>query len=418
LKIAVANNRYFVSGGPERYMFNVSNELELRGHVVIPFAINYAQNHPTPWSRYFPDPPSQNRSAVYYRELRLSMVEKARLAARSIYSFESRRRFSQLLSDTRPDLAYLLGIANMLTPSLVDAAFECEIPAVMFVLDYNIGCASYHYLRDGRVCQSCKHGKYHAVQFRCVQKSTTLSALRVIAMKAHEISGVYQRVAAFVAPSLTMKRELADIGLSSAKIHHIPYPVDLNTFQPEVVSRGPITFVGRLSAEKGVDTLLRAYAQLPPSTRPPLWIIGGDSGGLARELAALAGELDLTDAQFLGQLKLEEVADRLRKSFAIVVPSRWLENSPNTVYEAMASGKPVVATRLGSMTEQVTDGVTGYTFPVDDDGALAAALSRLLDDPAQAIEMGRRGRCRVEDENSLSLHVDRLLAMVEQVKSQ
>lgn len=397
-------------------MFNIAGELERRGNEVIPFAVNYAQNESTPWVRYFPDPPTRDRSAVFYRQLHLSLTEKARLAARSIYSVKARRCFTRLLRETRPDFVYFLAIANMLSPSLIDAAARFHVPSAMIVLDYNMACASYHYLRDGHVCVACKRGKYNAIRYRCVQGSVSLSAVRVIGMKVHEWFGSYERIEAFVAPSLTMARELRDMGVPEIRIHHIPFPVDLAAFQPAPTLEGPITYVGRLSVEKGVDCLLRAYAKLPVGSRPNLWVIGDTNSPYGQSLIALSRALGLAGVEFLGSLPTDEVARRLRMSFIVVVPSRWIENSPNTIYEAMASGKPVIAARLGSMVEQVTDGVSGLAFTVDDVDDLAQALSRLLGEPARAKRMGELARARVERENSIAIHVDRLLDLIETVR--
>src|ERR1700682_2939310 len=103
-------------------MFRLMDELRKRGDVPVPFAVAYKQNLASEYDRYFVRPPSRDRSAVFYRDLRLTPTEKGRLAVRSAYSFEARRAMARLIADEQPDVLYTLAIVNMLSPSIIDAA--------------------------------------------------------------------------------------------------------------------------------------------------------------------------------------------------------------------------------------------------------------------------------------------------------
>src|SRR5207248_8136000 len=115
-------------------------------------------------------------------DLRLSTREKASLAARSLYSLTARRYVRRLITDESIDVAYLLAIANMISPSVIDELHGKHIPVVMRLSDYNITCASYLHLRDGRVCLDCQHNRLSAVRHRCVKGSVGLSAVRAAGM--------------------------------------------------------------------------------------------------------------------------------------------------------------------------------------------------------------------------------------------
>src|SRR5207245_2950020 len=126
--------------------------------------------------------------------------------------------------------------------------------------DYNFACPSYLHLRDGLVCHDCRVSRLNAIKYRCVQHSAAASAVRVAAMATHDLLGVYRRVDAFLAPSMTMRAELIASGFPSSKIHYIPTFVDLERFPYTPQRVGPIVYIGRLSREKGVDVLVRAHS--------------------------------------------------------------------------------------------------------------------------------------------------------------
>lgn len=416
MRVGILNNRYFRSGGPENYLFGVKELLEQRGHKVIPLAVAYAQSEASEYSSYFVPPPSSDRSAVYHHDMRLSLVEKLRLAGRSIYSIEARRLTRRLFSEHPVDVAYALQVGNMLSPSVLDACAGLGIPVVMRVSDYHLACASYLHLRDGQICRACLQSRLNAIRYRCVKGSLALTTVRVAGMAVHDMTHVYQRVQAVVAPSLTMLEELAEIGFPREKLHHVPTFVDLGRFEPSYRTSGPILYLGRLSPEKGVDCLIRAYAQLPLVERPGLHIVGPETApGELALLQDLARSLGVEDVKFTGKLEGPTLTKVLAGAFAVVVPSRWLENSPNTLFEAMASGKPVIGSSVGSIAEQIADGFNGYTFPVDDPAGLADRMLRLLRAPENAARLGRNARRQVEERNAPEHHVSTLLSLFEQL---
>ncbi len=164
--------------------------------------------------------------------------------------------------------------------------------------------------------------------------------------------------------------------------------------------------IARQVEVKGIDVAIRAIAELPKSS---LLLIAGDGPDEA-SYAALAQSLGLEErVRFLG---LRDDVERLIAACDQVwVPSRDLEAFGMIAAEAMAAGRPVVATRCGGLPEVVVDGVTGIIVPIDDPGALAAAATSLLDDPARAAKMGRAGRARATTLFSLERFVDRTLAL-------
>jgi len=332
MNILIVNKYFFVSGGPERYMFSVIEALERQGHRVIPLALQLEQNRPSPYAHYFLPPPLSEETS-HYKDFSLGLADKLRLTARALYYWTARRRVAEIVRRERIDVVYLLNICNYISPSVVDGAREAGARVVMRLSDFNFICASYHFFRDGQVCTACMHGMHHAVKYRCMRGSLSLSLARVLAMKWHVLSRIYRRVDAFVAPSRFMAETLARVNIPPERIAYVPSFVILDEYQPEFAVGEYVVFFGRLDADKGVDVLLRAWQRLGASA-PPLRIVG--SGEAELRLRELAASLGAANVQFDGFADQAQLARIIRGAAFVVVPSLWPDNAPMAVYEAMA----------------------------------------------------------------------------------
>jgi glycosyltransferase involved in cell wall biosynthesis len=168
-------------------------------------------------------------------------------------------------------------------------------------------------------------------------------------------------------------------------------------------SRSGVLFVGRLTPHKGIDVLIRA---LPPGARLTVVGTGGhDPEPPERDYPRLLGSLaEGRDVEFVGPVDDEELADRYRRAAVVVVPSverTWYgreiavsELLGLVAIEAMASGAPVAASRIGGIPEVVEDGVTGYLVPPGDVEALRGRLEDILSDREAASRIGESGRAR------------------------
>ncbi len=143
--------------------------------------------------------------------------------------------------------------------------------------------------------------------------------------------------------------------------------------------------------------------------------MAGD-GPDAPALRALAERVAPGRVRFVGRLTKPDLVALLTSAVAACVPSRWYENQPLSVLEAFAAGVPVVGTAIGGIPELVDDGVDGFLAPVDDTAALAATLSKVLDDPAEALEMGRAARRKAETQHAPSVHVAAIEAVYAEAK--
>ena len=414
MRIVGVNKYYYLEGGPERYLLSLAEYLGQRGHEIIPFSVAYPKNLPSEYSRYFVSPAGSGEEAKL-NKLKGGLAVKLRIAARSIYSMEARRRLETLIDDTKPDIVYCLNIVNHISPSVIDAAYGRNVPVVLRMSDYYLVCPNYLLLRDGRVCNDCERGYYHALHHKCVYGSMAATLTRVVGMYLHKWMGIYKKVGAYVAPTRYMREILIRGGFEAEKIHYIPTFVNLSDWEPRFDNDGYILFYGRLSPEKGVEVLLSAYAQAGVSE--PLLIVGrGYSEDYLERIKGLASELVGDRVQFLGQKFGNELREIVRGAKYVVVPSIIPDNAPNVVYESFAAGKPVIASNFAGLAEQVGQDAGVLVEPGSVEG-LAEAMSSLSSDTVAVERLGRAGRNKVETENSIEVHVDKLMRLFESLTS-
>lgn len=308
-------------------------------------------------------------------------------AARMFWNRPARLGLETVIRGFDPEVAHLHNIYHQLSPSVIAALAHHDVPIVMTLHDYKLACPTYRFLADGEICEDCLGGHFHRAVVRgCHDGGRAHSALLATESAVHSILGAYDPVAMFICPSRFMFDKMTASGIGAERLVHIPHFVERRPFASSVPADGPVVVAGRLSAEKGVDVLIDAIAR--GTTRPRL-VVAGD-GPDRRSLERQAEEASI-DAEFTGRLDADELAGLLGSARLVALPSRWYENQPMIVLEAMAAGRAVVATALGGTPEMIDDGVTGRLVPHDDADALAAAIDELLGDPRRLDEMGRSG---------------------------
>jgi glycosyltransferase involved in cell wall biosynthesis len=215
-----------------------------------------------------------------------------------------------------------------------------------------------------------------------------------------------------------MLRALAGPG---ARIEWIYHGVDRSRFDGTGRARDPeplLVAVGRLAPTKGFDLAVRALAELKRrGVAPRLMFVGDGPERAALETLAREGGV-AAQVSFLGFMPQTEVLPLYRKAWLLVSPSRVLANGhrdgiPNVIVEALAMGLPCVGTRAAGLEEAITPGVTGELVPPEDPIALAAALERLLRDPAEIDRLSANARGRVVEAFDADRNFERLWKLFE-----
>jgi glycosyltransferase involved in cell wall biosynthesis len=417
MKILVANYRYFVSGGPERYMFNVTDALRVSGHEVIPFSIRYRQNEPSPYSDYFV-PPLGAEDEVYFRDHRMSPSTLLATMNRLFFSQEVRSSVRRLVADTRPDVAYVLHYLRKLSPSLLVALKEEGIPIVVRLSDYQMLCPQAHLLRNGKPCSLCVGGNIlPSVQHKCIQGSLPASAINALATWFHRYRGYFDLVDRFVVTNGFMYEMLRNSGVSGERISHIPTFVQPRALPEQLMhlKQDVVVYVGRLDYLKGVHILIEAVGTLKIKYPEVGWsfkIAGDGNPDYVSKLHARVDELDIADRiEFCGSLDIEGVFALLASSRIQVVPSLWYENLPNSLLEGYASCTPVVASDLGSLSATVVEGRTGFLFDPGNPESLAAVLAQCWQNKGALDDIGFNARILADTEYSERAHLEKLTSL-------
>jgi glycosyltransferase involved in cell wall biosynthesis len=419
LNILLTNYRYFVSGGPERYLFNVKALLEGKGHEVVPFSVKHPRNEPTPYSEYFLSGLTDNTDAVAFRDFRLTPKNLMRLFDRTFLSVEAGRKIKLLLESKQIDVAYTLHFLRWISPSVFGELARRGIPIVVRVSDFEYMCPGTHLLRRGEVCEICVGASLlPSVRYRCVQNSLPLSLAHFLSMSLYRLTGALEKIDAFVCPSRFTTGQMEKAGFDRKKLFHVPTFIDNETIEPDFTPGGYILYSGRVSVEKGVEVLIDAHQKLQSQSgagTPELYIIhtGGEE---ARALEAKANSGDLKKVNILSGLSQKDFHSYVKKAALTVVPSLCYDNLPNVILESYAHGKPVVGSNRGSIPEVVNDGKTGLLFEPGDSDDLAEKLGWLAEHTKECVEMGRAGRALVESEHNKELHYSRLMDVFSKLK--
>lgn len=365
MKIVIVHNRYQQSGGEDVAVAAESNLLERRGHTVIRY------------SR------SNEEMAMMSAPRRLLMVKDM------IHSEKSKGEMLDLLRGERPDLVHVHNTFMMVSPSVFEACREEGIPVVQTLHNYRLLCPGWSLCREGKVCEECiESGLWRGVWHGCYRDSRLMTAAVALMLQVHRMRGTWSHdVGGYVALTNFARDKFIEGGLPASKIGVKPNFLESDPGKRSS-SSGFALFVGRLSAEKGGEVLLRAWQKLKGTI--PLVIMG--DGPLRKPLESEAAARNLSNVTFAGWRSRGEILSAMKSASLLITPSLWYEGFPMTVVEAFACGIPVICSRLGGLREIVEDGSTGLHFNPGDAEDLAGKLDLLWTQPSQLAAMGRAAR--------------------------
>lgn len=343
MRVLLVNKFYYLRGGDCTAVFSTNQLLRSKGHETAVFSIQHPQNEPSPWSDYFPSNVTFSSSGI---------VDNLKAARRIFHSREVVRKFNKILSDFKPDVVHLHNIHSYISPIVAQMAHQRGIRVVWTMHDYKLICPTYICLRNGQICEDCFQHKFQVVRHKCMKNSHIASVLAWLEAYVWNTRKLSAYTTVFISSSHFLKSRMIKGGYAADQIEV------LHNFLPEKMTVSTekddyYCYVGRLSAEKGVDTLLEAAARLPYRLK----IVGG--GPLLETYQQKYRHPHIT---FLGQLKQEDLYPIVQKARFLVAPSIWYENSPHSVIEALCMGTPVLGARIGGIPELIEEGTNGLLF--------------------------------------------------------
>lgn len=406
MNIIIVNTRHYYGGGDSTYSFLLSDLLRQRSHTVQFMAMEDSRNLPDPNTDLFV-------SNIDFRTLnkRKNPITALQVLTRSIYSYEASRKFSLLLDRVKPDLVHLQNIHAHITPSVIFEAKRRGIPVVWTLHDYKLVCPNSHFLidRSGKICEACRGGRfYNAPLKQCKKGSFLASSMAALEAYIHKFLRVRDMIDAFLCPSMFLHDRLLENGFPQNKVYHLPLFLTTISPNPNQANDGYILYLGRLEAIKGIYMLLKAARHIP-NVKILL------AGRLAEEIEPRLNSLLPSNVEYLGIKSGQELDTIRRNALAFVVPSIWYENQPFSILEAFASGKPVIASNLGGMTELVAHKQRGLLVPPGDVTELAAAMEYMVKNPDQAAEWGKNAFDYAATNHSAESHYAQLLEIYHSV---
>ena len=344
MKILLVNKFYYRRGGDCIYMLNLEQLLKTHGHDVAVFAMDYPENIETEWKRYFPNEikftPGVGMLETFMRMFGLGEVK---------------RKFNSLLNDFKPDVVHLNNIHTQLSPVIARLAYERGVKVIWTLHDYKLLCPRYDCLRNGnKVCEECFADKHKVLEYKCMKNSKLASMLAYKEAMKWSREKLESYTDAFICPSQFMQHKMAQGEFDRKKMYILCNFIDIERTRRDSYDKEDYyCFIGRLSFEKGIETLIEAARTLPYHLK----IIGG--GPLADILKEKAKGANI---EFTGYKEWPEIKEIVGKARFSVVPSEWYENNPLSVIEAQCLGTPVLGANIGGIPELIKEGVNGMCF--------------------------------------------------------
>ena len=402
MKILMVHKFYYIEGGAERYLFNLSGLLaQQKDMQVIPFAMHHPRNQETPYARYFVDhfdPEKELKNK--------NLASGLRMAGRVIYNRSAQDKIEALIDAVKPDIAHVHGVYHHLSPSVLFSLKKKNLPVVFTLHEYKILCPDYLFLdNQGQVCERCA-GKHfwHPVVKKCFRNSYAASLLVSAESYVHRFLRTYHKtVDLYLSPSQFLRNKMIHYGYPEDKIEWLPYTIPIQHYEPHYDHDGYAVYVGRLSHEKGIAELVRAMRRVPQLR---LKVIGG--GYLEPELQKMIADYELKNVELTGYQSGAALQEIVKKSMFVIVPSIVYDNSPLSIYEAFAHGKPVLGAQIGGIPELIDSGRDGMLFKAGDEASLVQGMSAMWDARQSLAEMGRHARQKAQALFGPEAHLDRI----------
>ena len=341
-----------------------------------------------------------------------SVAGVLRTALGTPWATETVADLERLIIEVRPDVIHFHNTFPLISPGAYYTAARAGIPVVQTLHNYRLLCAKADLFRDGQVCEECIGRRFPApaIRHRCYRGSLPGTGAVAGMLTLHRALGTWSK---------TVDRYVALTEFARRKFEAGGLPVDRLRVKSNFLIDPPpprqgdgeyVLFIGRLTEEKGVRMLMRAWSRLDL----PLHIVG--SGPLEEEVRAWADSRN--NVLVTGQVPRSEVHLELSRARFLVFPSRWYEGFPIAILEAMAAGVPVLASRRGSLEEIVHEQAGGRTFEADSDHALRAAAGELWKDTDGVRSLALQGRRTFDALYSEDAGARNLMALYEELHSE
>jgi len=315
--------------------------------------------------------------------------------------------------NNRPDVAHVHNVFPLISPSVYSALHDLNIPIVQTLHNYRFLCPNGQFFINGNICKACQtSGFISAVKNKCVRNNRVVSALYASAISRSWKSGVVPNyIDKFIALNKFVADQMLNNGVSEEKISicgNFIYPVDT-----DIRDKKPyVLYLGRLSPEKGISTLLRAIASMS-SVVLKIAGSGPEENALKLEAKKLCGP----QVEFVGHVSGDDKLKLVAEATCMVVPSEWYENFPISILESLSLGTPVIASRIGGLPDMIMNDETGYLFTAGDHLELSNCIRKILSNEPKLIEMSKNAMDYSKRACGPEQHLHQLIDIYQQARN-
>ncbi|QQM39496.1 glycosyltransferase [Streptomyces liliifuscus] len=336
-----------------------------------------------------------------------SLLSKAALPLLVPWNPAVRTELAARLRTERPDVVHVHNVFPLLSPAVLAACADADVPAVATLHNYTQVCPPGTLQRGGKPCTECVgSAPLPAVRHGCYRNSRLATVPLAVSLSVNRRRWWWSGVERFFCLSAAQRDVLVRAGMPAERLavkhNFVPEPGAFRTGDGE-----HLLYLGRLAEAKGVRLLMAAWDEIAASGGVGVPLVIAGAGPLEQEVTAWAAGRD--DVRCVGLYDTAESRKAIARSVAVVAPSTWLEAFGLVVVEAMAAGVPTVAAGHGAFVELVEDGVTGLLHRPGDPASLASCIRRIAAGPALGREMGQAARRRYERDFSPAVGLERLV---------
>jgi glycosyltransferase involved in cell wall biosynthesis len=336
---------------------------------------------------------------------RVAALSNFSKVTKTIWSQETYQTLKHLLKEQPYDVVHVQNFFPLISPSVYYAAKAEGVPVVQTLHNYRLLCPNALFFRNGNICEDClgQFVPYPGVLHGCYRNSQIATGGVAAMLAVHRAINTWTKmVDLYIALTEFARQKFIAGGLPAEKIVVKP-----NFVSPEPAvgngSGGYALYVGRLSVEKGIDTLLKAWEHL--GLQIPLKIVG--DGPLAEQVVEVAKQH--SGVEWLGRKPMSQVHDLMGEARFLVFPSKWYETFGRVAVEAFAKGTPVIAANIGAIAELVDSGRTGLHFRPGDADDLIAKVEWMLANPVKLAFMRQEARAEFEAKYTAEQNYQKLM---------
>lgn len=372
MKILLIHNYYRYRGGEDRYVEILKDTLSRKGHQVKGFSCDS-------------------------KEIKtFNLIDKLLIPLKLIHSSTANRKLEKLILEEKPDLAVIHNLFPLVSLSILKVLKRYRVPIVKRIENYRFLCLNGLFLRNNSgICDVCKNGNlFPGIVHRCYQGSFLNSLGMAIPLMATNWKKLlFSTIDLFLAPSQFVKEKFRGVGFPAEKIVVLPNFLDFEPVESLLEPESYAIFIGRLSEEKGLLTLLKVFKELPDL---PLKIVG--EGPLENGLKEFVRSNQMKNVAFTGFVDGKLKREILSRAQFLIFPSECFESFGYSIIESHACGVPVIASAIGGAKELILEGENGFLFEPGNPNDLREKISRILAmDKKSLMEMREESLNRVKE---------------------